>query len=206
MNGDSTQSNLTYLKTLNIHSLSKSSEFLIYLNPSKSKIPRKCFIPIKIIVNTGLYKRSLKINKSLLEKDLTSVLSKMLTKYFSTQLNTISSIDFYITIIKYSKYTKQECLNSLFWSVREFSSNALKILCNRNFFSIKKKNGKQGLNSFNSKSLKFVWLISIVLNLHMHSVFYIISQGLISINLLIRYIFYVGNFKWIINLKKNISL
>jgi len=206
MNDDNIQSNLTYLKTLNVHSLSKNSEFLIYLNPCKSKIPRKASIPIKIIINTGLFKRSAKINKSLFEKDLTFTLSKMLTKYFSTQISSINSIDFYVMIIKYSKYTKQECLNCLFLSVREFSSNAIKILCSRNFSSIKNKKEGLELNSFNSKSLKFVWIIYIALNLHMHSLFQIISQGLISINLLIRYVFYFGNFKWIINLKKNITL
>ena len=59
-----------FLKTFQLHSISKGNEFMVYLNVNNSKISEQPKTKLKITVNTGLFGKSNKISKSLYEKDL----------------------------------------------------------------------------------------------------------------------------------------
>lgn len=189
---------------LNLHSLSINSEFMVYMKPRSSRIDKKITTQINIIINTGLFKKIAKISKSFLERDISSKLSKLMMKYSTHDLKIFNAIDFYIIVIKYSKFTRSECLSCLFWATRNLTIKTSNILAQKNFFSLKKFNDSSIINSSESNILKFNWYISIVLDVFARNIFQIKSKGLSSLNFLLVYIFYFGNFRWIINFKKNI--
>lgn len=190
---------------LNLHSLSLNSEFMVYIKPNYPKTDKKIPPQIKVNVNTGLFKKKAKINKSFLERDLSSKLNKLIIKYFTCEPKIFDSIDFYIIMIKYSKYTNSECLSCIFWAIRELTTKTSKILVYKNFFSMSKINDRSEIISFDSDILKFNWFISCIMDLLSRNIFLIISRGLLSLNFLLLYAFYFGNFRWILNFKKKLS-
>jgi len=55
-------------KTLNLHSISKNSEFMIYLNINREDNSKKNSRRINVLVNTGLFEKSKINNKCLYER------------------------------------------------------------------------------------------------------------------------------------------
>jgi hypothetical protein len=192
-------------KTMNLHYISKHSEFVIYLSIKKPKNIHEPQRKINVIVNTGLYGKKTKINKDSFEREVTFTLRKLLTKTLFCNLTAINSISFYVVIIKNSTTTKFECLKCTFLAIRDLMGKNGKIVSYKNFFSSSKHSFLYQPDPFRVEISRIYWMISILSDLYENKIVSIFSEGLISIDFFNVCIFYIGNLKWYLGFKRTIA-
>ena len=189
-------------KTLNLHHASNNSDFMLYLNIKNLKESKRYSKQIKVIINTGLYKKGNVSKKNLYEKELSITVSKFLMRQILFDPIISDFINFYIIIIKSSESIKSEILTCTMFAIRELLGKKVKILGCTSLSSINQTSYSIEINFNFQSNLNFFWIISVIIDLSVINILYIFSKGLVSLNFFISQIHYFGNIKWIINLKK----
>jgi hypothetical protein len=190
-------------KTIKLHSISTESEFMLYLNIKKSKNMGQNIKKINFIVNSGLSEKDMKGNKSLFERDISRKLNKLILKQFFSDPIAIEFISFYIIIIKNSLTTKTECIRGSLFAIRELLGETIKIIALKSFSPVFHNNVLFQGNSLNSKLKFYNWTILVLISLTNCNIFSIDGGGIFSIGFLIMCTYYTGNFRWILDCKKN---
>jgi len=189
-------------KTLNLHSISKNSEFMIYLNINREDNSKKNSRRINVLVNTGLFEKSKINNKCLYERDLSFKLYELLTRYLFFDPVVIKFINVYIMIIKHSNSIKLECLKGSLYAIRELFGKTMRTLTIKKNFPYHQENNLNQLSLAYKRISKCRCLISVIFELNSCIVCNFITEGLLSLNFLIKIFYYSGNFKWILNIKR----
>ena len=192
-----------FLKTLQLHSMSKEDEFVVYLNANNSKCFDLCRTRIKITVNTGLFGKNNKMSKNLWEKDLSVSLNDFILKQFFTDPGVPLFLSLYVIIIKNSKNLKIQCLKGVYFAIREILGKNIKILAHKSLSSGNPKNYSSKICFGKNKYSHGNWNLSVLIDIFSSEFFSLVNEGLISFEYLILNVFYLGHTRWVMNLKKN---
>jgi hypothetical protein len=191
-----------FLKTFQLHSISKGNEFMVYLNANNSKIFEQPRTKLRITVNTGLFGKSNKISKSLYEKDLSSGLNDYILKQFFTDPGVPLFLTLYIIIIKNSKNLKMQCLKGVYFAIREMLGKNIKILACKSVSFEYPSIYSSKIYFLKNKFLYYLRNLSVLMDIFNSELFSIVNEGLISYKFLILNIYYLGHSRWVVDLKK----
>lgn len=193
-----------FYKNMKFHSISDNSEFMVYLTTKITNGSRKKLKQIHVVINSGLYGKNRKSIKNLYESDIVSKLNKSVTRLFFSDPIVLEFITFYIIIIKHSKTVKAECLSGALFAIRELLGETTKILTYIKFSPLNRNEGLVKLRSYNFNSRYSCWSIMIIMIYYAFNIFSINSEGMVSVEFFLIYIYYCGNIKWTID-SRNIN-